>query len=129
VADLASLLSALAGFAKTRFRVVPADRVEHINDRIEAAHEDDVEADIWDSFAEIAADHCAAPLVEILNGADRLMRMARLGEAYVAMRQVPRWWTLPASSSRDVFLEAERAERASRDALDAAFASVTKEQR
>lgn len=76
--DLAALAAAIDGFAKTRFIAVPVCGGGY--DAIDAVDDGEVM-----TLAEVYADDCAAPIVEILNGAAELLRLARAGAAYIAI--------------------------------------------
>jgi hypothetical protein len=78
--DLDKLASAIDGFAKTRFRVFVDEYASY--DMIQT--ESDGADDGWSDFAEVQADDCAAPVVEILTAAPELLRLARVGLAYDA---------------------------------------------
>jgi hypothetical protein len=77
--DLDKLGRTIAGFAKTRFRLY-ADE-EHGEVVIQAAPLDE---EHWYSLATVHADDGAAEIVEILMGSPELLRLARVGQAYVA---------------------------------------------
>lgn len=77
--DLTAIGKTIDGFAKTRFRVLDDDEFD--NAILAASHD---EPNDWSEFATVFADDCAEPIVEILLAAPALLRLARLGAAYLA---------------------------------------------